>query len=382
VADGQWTLEAKALSALHQLSFAHVEEISRDRAHWELALLPDGGQRLTMLVDRRDHVVRELDSLDAWARITSCDQLEWSRSLDGGVLRRARCGASNLADHRGPHRSYHAERRLVAVEPLAELPDWAAPAVRRQRPHAQHPVTLPIRDDRRIEVPVHLGHAPAVSLVLDTGAWHTVISPEVAHELGVVPTGEPPMYAEPPWLDDSEVWVGVVDTTRIGDFVVHGQRVLVADNPRMLYPVAGLLGCDFFRSLVLDVDTPAGELRLWERDGFRPPAKAVRIRTRGHVPSILGEVLDVGRGYLMLDTGMPDEAVINHPMMKWKHPRRRNADAFLGAGDSLTSPDYYATIDGLALGPFVFPRMTAIGRDRDGDQMGSGVGIVGMGLMR
>ncbi len=379
---GDWAIEARALRALHQLSFAQVEEISRDRKEWELAVLPDGGQRLTLFVDRQRMQASELDTLDAWARIHTCDALEWRRSLDGAVLTQARCGTGNLADHREPHRHHRALRRLLGVEPLAALPDWAAPVERRARGHARRPAIVAIEDERRILVPVKLGAAPATPLVLDTGAHHTILAPEVAEALGVVPTGEPPFHLSPPWLEDTSVWVGVVDTTRVGDVTVTGQRVLVADNPRTLQHEAGLLGCDFFRQVVLDVDTPARELRIWERDAFVPPPDAERIAVRGAVPIVRGEVADVARGALMLDTGMADEAVIHHPMMKWRHPRRRGEDVFLSASDRLVSPDYQTHVDGLSLGPFTFPRMPVVGRDRDTDAVGGGVGIVGMGVLR
>lgn len=232
----------------------------------------------------------------------------------------------------------------------------------------------PIKDSRRIKLPVRLNGKKASWLVLDSGAFHTIISEDVAEAAGVMPTGEPPLFVDPPFLDRSELWVGVVDTLQVGDATLHGERVLVARNPRMLGREKGLLGRSFFREFVIDIDSPRRAVSVWDRSAFHPAADQKRIRLSGSRPRIEGAIRDVARGHILLDTGMPDSILVHAPMMKHKNKRKRGSNANLSPKDgSGPGSDYFSSIRGLRLGPFTFPSMGAFGRDRDREKLGIGV---------
>ncbi len=88
------------------------------------------------------------------------------------------------------------------------------------------------------------------------------------------------------------------------------------------------------------------------------------------------------KGTLGLDTGMPEDIVVHSPEMAIHHRREAGSDIFLGGGDTAHSPDYTTTFDGVDFGPFHFPRMDGIGRDRDQRYVPGGIALVGMGMMR
>lgn len=377
---GPWDSLARTRAALYRLTFAtpqiddEVAYMGRDRRRWELAYRPAGGKTINLSIDRRHHLPKEMDWVDQWTRLVNCDRLEWQPSPDGAVLSKGRCGAGSFGGRRATISSD--TRALLSMQGMQGVPSWATPKARRTPPHFNKPVWIPIVDSRRLRLPVRINDHKAESLVLDSGAFHTVISEEMAKAANVMPTGEPPLFVDPPFLDRSELWVGVVDTLQVGHAVLHGERVLVAKNPRMLGKEHGLLGQSFFRAYVIDVDSPKHSVRVWDRRSFRPSPDQKRVRIHGATPRIEGEVRDVARGQITLDTGMPEGILVHAPLMGVKNRRQRGTDAHLSANDtSKGSADYYTTIRGLRLGPFAFPRMGAIGRDRDREKLGIGVAL-------
>jgi hypothetical protein len=219
-------------------------------------------------------------------------------------------------------------------------------------------------------------------MVLDTGAFFTIISKRAASELGVVPTGEVRLHVDPPWLRRTHLYVGIVERIHIGGAELLGERVLVAESLD-LGEAAGLLGRSTLRRFVVDVDSPAATLRFHARDGFKPaPGGRALLLHGSEVPLIEGAVTHVDKGLLGLDTGMEEDIVLHSLEMAIHHRRERGSDAFLGGADSVRSPDYQTTLDGIDFGPFHLPAMPGIGRDRDQWRVGPGIALVGMGLMR
>ena len=381
VDDTPWDSLARTRASIYRLAFAAPSEhddvawMGRDRRRWELAYRPDGGNTINLSIDRRHNLPKEMDWVDSWTRLVTCDRLAWEQSPDGVVLTNVRCGAGSKGSADATISGD--TRRLLSMAGLDHMPAWAQPSSRRTPRAFDKPVWTPIRDPQRIKVPVHLNGTKASWLVLDSGAFHTVISEELAKAAGVMPTGEPPLFVDPPFLERSELWVGVVDTLAVGDAVLHGERVLVARNDHMLGNESGLLGQSFFREFVIDVDSPKRSVRIWDRPAFVPAHDQKRIRLSGTRPRIEGAVRDVARGHILLDTGMPDTLLVHAPLMKVKNKRRRGSSANLSPqdGGGGRSPDYFSSVRGLKLGPFLFPSMGAIGRDRDAEKLGIGVAI-------
>ena len=146
-----------------------------------------------------------------------------------------------------------------------------------------------------------------------------------------------------------------------------------------------MLGLDFFRRAIVDVDIPRDVVRLIPRSSFvDPPDLATTFFLGGHRAILVcGEVLGVGRGAFTLDTGMQDNIVVYGMDMALTHPRTLGSERSLAAGQDLTeSPDYAADIDGVRFAGFHFPGMPATGRDHERQRVGAGLALVGMDLMR
>ncbi|MEM9194109.1 MAG: PDZ domain-containing protein, partial [Myxococcota bacterium] len=207
---------------------------------------------------------------------------------------------------------------------------------------------------------------------------------ELAEQIGVVPTGEVPFYIEPPWLPAHTAWVGVVDRLDVAGVPLDGARVLVMDGLAQAVGSGGLLGADFFRRFVVGVDGSASTISIMPHERFDQPPDAVALTARGMSRriAIRGEVLNVDRGDLILDTGASLSVVVTSPRMAAVHPRRRGNSRYGQFSDGVISPDYQAMVDGLRVGPFQFAALPALGRDRERERISAGLGLVGMGTMR
>lgn len=381
VDDATWAWQAHTAASLAQLRFAkpadgdYREMLGRYPTGWELAFRPGEGNTMVLQLDGEASLPVAIDTFDPWARLATCSDLAWTASEDGMILERANCGSNNLGD-RDTARSHRAERRLEEAYAIQEVPSWARSESRVRRP-SWEASRFPITDEHRIEVPVRFGDGPERPLVMDTGAFHTTITEELARASGVVPTGEAPLFVNAPYVGQGDAWVGVADRLQVGEVVVHGPRVLVTDR---LGNVDGLLGRDFFAQVILDVDTPGHEVVMWDRSQFSRSESMKRLRLRRGRARV--EVKDVVAGEVLFDTGMPDNLVVHHWRMSVKHPRHRGDEVFRSAQDRMTSPEYATTIKGLGIGPFDLPRMPAVGRDREREELGGGIGILGMGVMR
>ncbi|MEI8254534.1 MAG: retroviral-like aspartic protease family protein, partial [Deltaproteobacteria bacterium] len=229
-----------------------------------------------------------------------------------------------------------------------------------------------------LDVAANGDHVP---LVLDSGATYTVLDGTTARRLGVVPTGEAPFYMQPPWLPAGETWVGLLDHVEIAGLPVDGMHVLVMEN----LGVTGLLGLDFFRRVVVDIDMPHGVVRISPPEASAiPPGALLTALTGGTSIDVPGEVARVGRGGFTLDTGAMLDVNVYGTAMEGINPRAPGSDVSLGdtGYDTDSSPDYVTEVDGLRFAGLRFPQMPAIGRDRDRRRVGTGLALVGMGLLR
>lgn len=389
-----WESDLRTDEALFGMKFLRpsasdeVEYMGKWGSRWEFAYRQEGARTLTFGIDRKSFRPKAYDSVDDFGRLFQCKGLRFKRAEMGTLLSRASCKVSN-ASHENPQHAflhYRLEQGSNATEAIAAS-GLAQPGVRRLQRDLAHVHAIPIADERRLAVPIRFGDSKTIELILDSGAFHTVLSPSISKELDVIPTGDAPLFVTPPWLSRSNLWVGVINTMRLGTAEWHGDRVLVAENKRMLSGDNGLLGADFFERFIVELDNPRGVLRLWPRASYTPGPGYTRMRMPDSgEASIEGEVDGVAKGLMVLDTGMSEDIVVHHWKMKLEYPREKGREAVLGAGPDTAfprrSPDYYTKVRGIRLGPFAFPAMDAIGRDRDRDLLGSGVALVGMGVMR
>jgi hypothetical protein len=385
-----WEQEARTGAGLFGLRFAQpagddeATYMGRNRTAWELAFRPEGGRTLTFAIDRASSKPNAYDVVDDFGRLVSCDDLAFEPGAGGPVLASWRCATNDRFGFAGQVLEEHGRLEEERAVDLGSVPRWVRPDARRATPPSlERPVEVHITDARRIEVPARFNDRAPVPLILDTGAFFTILSRRAADALGVVPTGETRLHVDPPWLQRSHLWVGVVEKLSLAGADLYGERVLVAES-QDFGAAAGLLGRSTLRRFIVDVDSPRRTLRLHKRAGFRPDRGFRPVQLWGSsIPMIEGEVVGVAEGLLLLDTGMEEDIVVHALEMKIKHPRERGSGVALGGpDDGRESPDYASRIDGLRFGPFSLPKMDALGRDRDQRMIGAGVAIVGMGVMR
>jgi len=127
-------------------------------------------------------------------------------------------------------------------------------------------VTVPVRQyGGSIIVPVIINNEKRVHLILDTGATMTVLSTDVAIELGLT--------------SDSESQVATVNTaggqvqvnlTRVKSMGIKGARannvvVAIHDLPDIQPGIDGLLGMSFLNNFLVTLDSKQGQLSLSHR---------------------------------------------------------------------------------------------------------------------
>jgi hypothetical protein len=406
--DNGWETEARTEQALFGLRFArpepgdHTELLAVKRDRWEVSFMPHGGRSSDIVVDAATKLPVSLASVDDLDRLTACEGLEWRHTGGHGhaTIGSMRCSA--IADHLGRiETSYTLEAEESGV------PAWGNPSSILAIPPLEQPSVTRIEDRLRIRVPVsswdpdgtsaapprrglHLTDSPsnpAPRLVLDSGSSATVMTANTARVLGVVRTGAPGLYVRPPWIKDSTYWVGVLDRLRVGTAEIHGATVIVADDESIFGGEAGLIGMDVFRRFIVDVDSPARELRLHDPARFRAPPGGTDLPIWGTsigLVTVQGAIVGLDEGKIILDTGAPLDVVVTSWEFAALHPRGRGDGVQLGP-ETEVSPDYKARIRGLWIGPFGFPAMDVYARDRDkyGNINTDGtLALVGMGLLR
>jgi predicted aspartyl protease len=133
-------------------------------------------------------------------------------------------------------------------------------------------VELPLRRSAsgHVLVAVELGSLGIRDFVLDTGASISVITPGMRDGLGIA--ADAGLVAEGRGAGGSlgEIRVVTIPHLRVGGRSYDGHTVAVMDVEHLAeklgQPFAGILGRNFLERHVLDVDFPAGQLRLWPPD--------------------------------------------------------------------------------------------------------------------
>ncbi|MFY9779195.1 MAG: aspartyl protease family protein [Candidatus Baltobacteraceae bacterium] len=172
------------------------------------------------------------------------------------------------------------------ADPVSEA-DLAIPPARRnlvEFPPGVTAVPLPVREDRdKFIVRVDVG-SRGLDFSLDTGTSGIVLDDSVVAELGLPTFGT---FSTAANAGRYQSTLAIVPEMKIGDLTLRNVAVgtiphISVDRPGQ-YKTVGLLGFDFFASLVLKMDYANGEVTAFQPSGFVPPqdpltnALAVRL---------------------------------------------------------------------------------------------------------
>ena len=176
-------------------------------------------------------------------------------------------------------------------------------------------INFRLRDRYLIVVQTTVNGVGPFSFLLDTGATHTVIDPDLARLLGASVIGEASLTTVSDVRKDRLVRLKQV---RVGDSEVSELGAIIdkLDDVKLKAPgIRGVLGEDFLSNFDFLIDYKKRSLRF---DESAPPGERCRFETMGHyrgMPTtnrvlIEAEFMDVsgGKVQLQLDTGakMPE----------------------------------------------------------------------------
>ncbi|MER3425335.1 MAG: hypothetical protein C4293_20975 [Nitrospiraceae bacterium] len=132
---------------------------------------------------------------------------------------------------------------------------------------ALNQVTIPVqRAGHLLVVQTQLNHNREVRLILDTGATHTILSHEVARDLGILADGRVGTVTLKTAGGPVQAELIRVNTIRLGDAEVRDVPAAVHDIPDVPPGVDGLLGLTFLNQFLVTLDIQRGELHLKRRN--------------------------------------------------------------------------------------------------------------------
>jgi hypothetical protein len=143
--------------------------------------------------------------------------------------------------------AYRSKAQLLSLQPAPP-----APPELNLSPPTKGPTRIPFSPGAPILVQARINGIGPISLILDTGAERTMISPSVQSRLGLTPENAPPItlkgvtgmgYANRVWVNFIEV-----GESRVGPLLI---AVYAAD----LKGAEGLLGWDFLSRLNVTIDS-------------------------------------------------------------------------------------------------------------------------------
>jgi pimeloyl-ACP methyl ester carboxylesterase/predicted aspartyl protease len=189
---------------------------------------------------------------------------------------------------------------------------FSVPAAAALAAPAPAPVAAPARytevplawDSGRVLVKASIGGHDSLVFILDTAGGGSVVSPETVARLGIAAGA-----------GDSVQVMGASGAVRlrrvplpavsVGGQEVRGITAVVAETGRFRRSAgpayAGVLGNDFLRAFDVEVDVPAGRLRLWRRgegSAPRPGAAPASVANLSPLP-----------GFVMFDVAVGDSTV-------------------------------------------------------------------------
>ncbi|HEX8722374.1 MAG TPA: retroviral-like aspartic protease family protein [Pyrinomonadaceae bacterium] len=221
--------------------------------------------------------------------------------------------------------------------------------------------------------------------LLDTGASHHVLKPEVARSLGLKleGAGEIDGGGGP----NVEAALARVAEVSVGGLTLEGQQFFVTPFPA-LYPFDGFLGAEFFRRFAVRVDFRRSLVTLTRAEAFGYSGKGVGLPVRfegGSIPRVRAEVDGVA-GWFKFDTGYNGELALfadfaeRHGLPAKYAPRKGGPGGQTLAGEVGDSP--VARVRTLGLGALAAEDVTAAFFPGKGGSNSAFAGAIGTALLK
>jgi hypothetical protein len=189
------------------------------------------------------------------------------------------------------------------------------------------PLVIPFElVNRHILIRTRIGESDPLWFIFDTGDRLAIIDLERANSLGLKLQGE---------VNVGGAGAGTLKGSYVRDATV---RVLGAEQnpqpvvlaiplsglePKFGHNIDGIIGTDFIRQFVLEVDYPARVLRLYDKDKFVYSGTGeivpIKLNAAGH-PIISAEISMAGRppirGSFVIDVGSGGSLILNKPFVE------------------------------------------------------------------
>lgn len=190
-----------------------------------------------------------------------------------------------------------------------------------------------------ILLPVHVNGKGPFEFILDTGAAQSVLTPELARELGIASIGSREGMGAGGKVT---IHLGNVESLAIGSAHRAALQVGITDELERIGVVLGIkiggtTGYDFLKHFRMTIDYTSQRLRLEQDNPSQPPGVAVEFQMAPHKPLVIIPVHVNGYGpfQFVLDTGASASAIAPELAVRLGIPAATSQSAGLGAGGAV-----------------------------------------------
>jgi hypothetical protein len=265
---------------------------------------------------------------------------------------------------------------VIALHCVASLPKQAAPQSTSSSPLATVPFELA---NRHIMLKVSVNNSRPLSFVLDTGDDVGIIDLERARELGLKLQGEVRSGgAGPGSQTGSFVKESTFTISGLGGFSQPIRLALPIGRmaPRLGQDFDGIIGGEFIKEFVVEIDYQTRQLRLYDKTKFNytGPGESIPLQLNSaHHPIIEAEVTPIGsttaKGRFILDIGSGGSLVLHSPFVAEKQLLKQPMNTFKamggGAGGEITGR--IGRVQEFKIGKFKFSNpLTLFSEDKAG----------------
>jgi len=221
--------------------------------------------------------------------------------------------------------------------------------------------------------------------VVDTGASHHVMTPELAQSLGLKGKGNGVLDTG----SQAKVSAELVQVAEVGlgNFKLQRQSFFVTPFPA-LFPFQGFLGAELFKHFVVRIDFRRTVLTLTLPRAFRYQGNGIALPIKFHealIPQVKAEV-DGHPGFFKLDTGFNGsvalfrEFIDEHRLLAKYRPRKSDTGARTLTEEANGMPS--AEIREFKLGPFALDGVVAFFFLDDQGSNSVFAGAIGTGVLK